>query len=73
MTTPATDSAPLEARLAGLADIVKDLIEVVTRLDDETSATAAANFNPDVPRVAGHPATAEKLQTLSSALSTLLK
>ena len=45
--------AELEERLASLADLVNKLIGVVSRLDDETSDTAAAAFDSDVPRVAG--------------------
>jgi hypothetical protein len=54
-----TDS--LEERVAGLADVVKKLIGVVSRLDDETSDTAAAAFDSDVPRVAGHKATGRRV------------
>jgi hypothetical protein len=60
--------AALEKRVAGLADIVSKLIGVVSRLDDETSDTAAAAFDSDVPRVAGHKATAEELKSLSGTL-----
>jgi hypothetical protein len=49
------------------------LIGVVARLDDETSDTAAAAFDSDVPRVAGHKATAEELKSLSDTLGTWLK
>jgi hypothetical protein len=49
------------------------LIGVVSRLDDETSDTAAAAFNSDVPRVAGHKATAEELKSLSHTLDAWLK
>ena len=73
MTDPVTNPATLEDRVAGLADIVNGLIEVVSRLDDETSDTAAAAFNSDVPRVAGHKATAEKLKSLSDTLDTWMK
>ena len=41
--------------------------------DDETSDTAAAAFDSDVPRVAGHKATAEELKSLSSALDAWRK
>jgi hypothetical protein len=73
MTDPVTNPAALEERVSGLADIVNGLIEVVSRLDDETSDTAAAAFNSDVPRVAGHKATAEKLKSLSDTLDALVK
>jgi hypothetical protein len=49
------------------------LIGVVSRLDDETSDTAAAAFDSDVPRVAGHKATAEELKSLSDTLDAWLK
>lgn len=65
--------AALEERVAGLADVVNKLIGVVSRLDDETSDTAAAAFDSDVPRVAGHKATAEELQSLSDTLDAWLK
>ena len=71
------DSGPspedLEQRVASLADIVNRLIVVVSRLDDETSDTAAAAFDSDVPRVAGHKATAQELQSLSDTLGAWLK
>src|SRR5206468_2593187 len=54
-------------------DVVNKLIGVVSRVDDETSATAAAAFDSDVPRVAGHKATAEALKCLSDALDGWLK
>ena len=63
-------SAVLEDRVARLGDAVNTLIGVVTRLDDETSDTAAAAFNPDVPRVAGHKATAQELKALSQTLDS---
>ena len=63
----------LEERLASLADLVNKLIDVVSRLDDETSDTAAAAFDSDVPRVAGHKATAEELKSLSGTLDAWLK
>jgi hypothetical protein len=56
-----------------LADVVNKLIGVVSRLDDETSDTAAAAFDSDVPRVAGHKATAEELKSLSDTLDAWLK
>jgi phosphohistidine swiveling domain-containing protein len=65
--------AELEERLASLADVVNKLVSVVTRLDDETSDTAAAAFDSDVPRVAGHKATAEDLRSLSSTLDAWQK
>jgi hypothetical protein len=67
MADPVTPSE-LGERLAALADIVDKLIGVVSRLDDETSDTAAAAFNSDVPRVAGHKATAEELKRLTGTL-----
>jgi hypothetical protein len=59
--------------LARLADVVSKLVAVVSRLDDETSDTAAAAFDSDVPRVAGHKATAQELKTLSNTLDSWLK
>jgi len=73
MTDPVPSPAALEERLAGLADVVNNLIGVVSRLDDETSDTAAAAFDSDVPRIAGHKATAEKLKSLSDTLDAWLK
>jgi hypothetical protein len=73
MTNPVPSPAALEERVAGLADIVNNLIGVVSRLDDETSDTAAAAFDSDVPRVAGHKAPAEKLKSLSDTLDAWLK
>jgi hypothetical protein len=61
-------SAALDGRVSRLAEVVDKLIGVVSQLDDETSATAAAAFDSDVPRVAGHKATAEQLKSLSDAL-----
>jgi hypothetical protein len=49
------------------------LIGVVSRLDAETSDTAAAAFDSDVPRVAGHKATAEDLKSLSDTLDARLR
>ena len=46
---------------------------MVSKLDDETSDTAAAAFDSDVPRVAGHKATAEELKSLSSTLAAWRK
>ncbi len=63
----------LEERIASLADVTNRLVGVVSRLDDETSDTAAAAFNSDVPRVAGHKATAEELKSLSHTLDAWLK
>jgi hypothetical protein len=73
MADPSPSSAALEERVAGLADVVNKLIGVVSRLDDETSDTAAAAFDSDVPRVAGHKATAEELKSLSDTLDAWLK
>jgi hypothetical protein len=42
--------------VASLGAVVDRLIGVVSRLDDETADTAAANFDSNVPRVAGHKA-----------------
>jgi hypothetical protein len=73
MTDRELSPAALEERVAGLADVVNTLIGVVSRLDDETSDTAAAAFDSNVPRVAGHKATAEKLKSLSDTLDAWLK
>jgi hypothetical protein len=73
MADPVPDPGALEERVAGLADVVNKLIGVVSRLDDETSDTAAAAFDSDVPRVAGHKATAEELKSLSDTLDAWLK
>jgi hypothetical protein len=73
MADPAPSPGALEQRVASLADIVNRLIVVVSRLDDETSDTAAAAFDSDVPRVAGHKATAQELQSLSDTLDAWLK
>jgi hypothetical protein len=73
MADPVPSPAALEERVAGLADVVNKLIGVVSRLDDETSDTAAAAFDSDAPRVAGHKATAEELQSLSDTLDAWLK
>ena len=72
MPDPAPSPQALEQRVAGLADIVNRLIVVVSRLDDETSDTAAAAFDSDVPRVAGHKATAQELQSLRDTLDAWL-
>jgi hypothetical protein len=61
-------AATLDGRVARLSEVVSELIAVVSRLDDETSATAAAAFDSDVPRVAGHKSTAERLKRLGDAL-----
>ena len=73
MTDPVPSPAALEERVASLAAVVDRLIGVVARLDDETSDTAAAAFDSDVPRVAGHKATAEELKSLSDTLDAWLK
>jgi hypothetical protein len=73
MTDSVPSPAALAERVSGLADIVNNLIGVVSRLDDETSDTAAAAFDSDVPPVAGHKATAEKLKSLSDTLDARLK
>jgi hypothetical protein len=67
-----TSPAQLEERVASLAEVVDRLIGVVTRLDDETSDTAAAAFDSDVPRVAGHETTAAELKSLSATLDAWL-
>jgi phosphohistidine swiveling domain-containing protein len=67
-----TSPAQLEERVASLAEVVNRLIGVVTRLDDETSDTAAAAFDSNVPRVAGHEATAQELKSLSATLDAWL-
>ena len=73
MTNPAPDVTALEARVAALTEVVGKLISVVTRLDDETSDTAAAAFDSKVPRVAGHAATAADLKNLSATVEAWLK
>ena len=73
MADPGPSPAELEERIAGLADAVTRLIGVVAKLDDETSDTAAAAFDSDVPRVAGHKATAEELKSLSDTLDSWRK
>ena len=70
MDTHSTSASALDDRVSSLAEIVKQLVGVVSTLDDETSDTAAAAFSSDVPRVAGHKATAEELERLSQALDT---
>ena len=69
MADPAPSPEELEKRIAGIADALDRLIAVVSKLDDETSDTAAAAFDSDVPRVAGHKATAEELKSLSDTLA----
>jgi hypothetical protein len=66
------DPDALEQRVGDLADIVNRLVDVVSKLDDETSDTAAAAFDSDVPRVAGHKATAAELKSLSDTLDAWL-
>jgi hypothetical protein len=73
MADPVPTHAALEDRVAGLADVVNKLIGVVSQLDDETSDTAAAAFDSDVPRVAGHKATADELKSLNDTLDGWLK
>ena len=65
--------AEIEERVESLADAVSKLVEVVKRIDDETSDTAAAAFDSDVPRVAGHQATADQLKSLSDSLDAWQK
>jgi hypothetical protein len=73
MENPTSGPDVLEQRVASLADVVNRLIGVVSKLDDETSDTAAAAFDSDVPRVAGHKATAEELKSLSDTLDAWLE
>jgi hypothetical protein len=73
MADPGPTPAELEERIAGIADALDRLIGVVSKLDDETSDTAAAAFDSDVPRVAGHKATAEELKSLSNTLAAWRK
>jgi hypothetical protein len=73
LDTQSANGAGLEERVASLVEVVDRLVGVVSRLDDETSDTAAAAFDSDVPRVAGHKATAEELKSLSQAMDALLK
>ncbi|MGC1814037.1 MAG: hypothetical protein WA696_07865 [Solirubrobacterales bacterium] len=73
MADPVPTPAALEERVGALADVVNKLVGVVSRLDDETSDTAAAAFDSDVPRIAGHKATAEELKSLSGTLDAWLK
>ena len=73
MADPGPSSADLEERINSVADALDRLIAVVSKLDDETSDTAAAAFDSDVPRVAGHKATAEELKSLSDTLDAWRK
>ena len=73
MADPGPSPAELEERIAGIADTLDRLIDVVSKLDDETSDTAAAAFDSDVPRVAGHKATAEELKSLTDTLGAWRK
>ena len=66
-------SGRTRATVASLAAVVNKLIAVVSKLDDETSDTAAAAFSSDVPRVAGHTATAAELKALGDTLEAWLK
>ena len=63
----------LEERLASLADLVNKLIDVVSRLDDETSDTAAAAFDSDVPRGRRTQSDGRELKSLSGTLDAWLK
>jgi hypothetical protein len=72
MVEPSSGPEGLEQRVASLAEVVSRLVSVVSRLDDETSDTAAAAFDSDVPRVAGHKATAEELKSLRDTLDAWL-
>ena len=65
--------AALQERVAVPASVVDKLIGVVSTLDDETAETAAAAFDSNVPRVAGHRATAEDLKRLSDTLGARQK
>jgi hypothetical protein len=71
LDTQRGNGATLEERVTSLVEVVNRLVRVVSRLDDETSDTAAAAFDSDVPRVAGHKATAEELKSLSHTLRRL--
>jgi hypothetical protein len=73
MADQATGSVMLDDRVARLTDVVNKLIGVVSRLDDETADTAAAGFKSDVPRVAGHKATADELKSLKATLDSWQK
>ena len=74
MADPVRTPAALEERVGASRRRRRNkLVGVVSRLDDETSDTAAAAFDSDVPRVAGHKATAEELKSLSDTLDASLK
>lgn len=73
MADPVPSLGTVEQRVADLADLVNKLIGVIVRLDDETSDTAAAAFDSDVPRVAGHKATADDLKNLRDTLDSWLR
>jgi hypothetical protein len=73
MADKAPSSAELEERVARLNDAVNTLTGIVSRLDDETSDTAAAHFDPKVPRVAGHKSTAADLKRLRGTLDSWSK
>jgi hypothetical protein len=73
MADPGPSPAELEQRIEGVAEALDRLIGVVSKLDDETSDTAAAAFDSDVPRVAGHKATADELKSLSDTLAAWKK
>jgi hypothetical protein len=73
MSDPGPSPTELEERIEGIADALDRLVGVVSKLDDETSDTAAAAFDSDVPRVAGHNATAEELKSLSNTLDAWRK
>jgi hypothetical protein len=65
--------ADADERVRALTEVVEKLIDVVVRLDDETSDTAAAAFDSKVPRVAGHEATAADLKSLRETVRSLSK
>jgi hypothetical protein len=73
MADPMAQTAALDERIRALTEVVEKLIDVVVRLDDETSDTAAAAFDSKVPRVAGHNATAADLENLREAVTALSK
>lgn len=73
MADPMAETKALDARLHALAEVVENLIDIVVRLDNETSDTAAAAFDSNVPRVAGHKATAADLKTLHETVGAWLK
>jgi hypothetical protein len=70
MADPGPSAAEPEERIEGITDALDRLIGVVSKLDDETADTAAAAFDSDVPRVAGHKATADELKSLTNTLDT---